>query len=69
MIFYGPGVLTAPGSSRVVHDFEDGPYETLNPEIIAEAKRQGFKTEEAEKPKRGRKPGVKNGRSENDGTT
>lgn len=45
MKFYGPGVLLAPKSSRVVHDFEDGPFETLNPEIIEEAKRQGFSTE------------------------
>jgi hypothetical protein len=44
MILYGKGVLTAPRSTRVVHDFADGPFETVNPELIQEAKRLGFST-------------------------
>jgi hypothetical protein len=39
---YGTGVLTAPGSSRVIWDFSDGPFETVNQVLIAEARRKGF---------------------------
>lgn len=42
MKIYGVGVLTAPGTSRVIHDFVDGPFDTSNPALIAEAKRRGF---------------------------
>jgi hypothetical protein len=56
-----------------VHDFDDGPFETLNPEIIRHALAMGYSTEplpepviesaepDAEEPvkaKRGRKPKV-----------
>jgi hypothetical protein len=42
MKIYGVGVLTAPGSSRVIHDFVDGPFDTVNPVLIQEAKRRGY---------------------------
>jgi hypothetical protein len=45
MMIYGAGVLKMPGSNRVVHDFADGPFETVNPILIAEAKRLGFSSE------------------------
>ena len=45
MKFYGAGVLRYPGSSRTVHDFEDGSFETLNPEIIRHALAMGYATE------------------------
>jgi len=42
MKIYGVGVLTAPGTNRVIHDFADGPFDTVNPALIQEAKRRGF---------------------------
>jgi hypothetical protein len=42
MKIYGVGVFTAPGSSRVIHDFIDGPFDTVNPVLIQEAKRRGY---------------------------
>jgi len=42
MKIYGIGVFTAPGSSRVIHDFVDGPFDCVNPVLIAEAKRRGY---------------------------
>ncbi|MBE3040429.1 MAG: hypothetical protein IMZ62_16660 [Chloroflexi bacterium] len=42
MKIYGSGPFTAPGSSRVVWDFEDGPFDTVNPVLIEEAKRRGY---------------------------
>jgi hypothetical protein len=42
MKIYGVGVLHAPGTSRVVHDFIDGPFDTVNPVLIQEARRMGF---------------------------
>ena len=59
MKIYGVGILTAPGSSRVAWDFTDGPFDTVNPVLIAEAKKRGYsfsppqadKTEPTIKPK------------------
>jgi len=42
MKIYGTGSFKAPGSSRVVWDFDDGPFDTVNPMLIAEAKRRGY---------------------------
>ena len=58
MTFYGSGILRYPGSSRAVHDFEDGPLETLNPEIIRHALAMGYSTEPLPDPEpERRKPG------------
>jgi len=57
MKIYGIGVLMAPGSVRVVHDFADGPFETVNPAIIEEAKRRGFSIGEPPAEPEKRKPG------------
>jgi hypothetical protein len=46
MKIYGTGVLMAPGSSRVIWDFSNGPYDTVNSILIGEAIRQGFSTTE-----------------------
>jgi len=45
MKIYGSGPFTAPGSSRVVWDFEDGPFDTVNPVLIEAAKRRGYSFE------------------------
>lgn len=45
MKFYGAGALLYPGTKRVIHDFEDGPFSTVNPEIIRHALAMGFTTE------------------------
>jgi hypothetical protein len=42
MKIYGVGLFLAPNSSRVVWDFVDGPFDTVNPILIQEAKRRGF---------------------------
>jgi hypothetical protein len=42
MKIYGVGVLKAPGTQRVIHDFEDGPFDTTNPVILAEARKLGL---------------------------
>lgn len=44
MKFYGVGALRYPGTNRVIHDFEDGPFSTVNPEIIRHALAMGFST-------------------------
>ena len=63
MKIYGTGVLTYLGSSRVVWDFTDGPFDTYNPILIKAAESQGFSfnypeiSEPKDTPKkRGRKP-------------
>ena len=71
MKIYGVGQLKFPGTSRVVWDFEDGPFDTVNPVLIDEARRRGYSftppepvkpvivesaIAEAVKHKRGRKP-------------
>ncbi|MFA5165419.1 MAG: hypothetical protein WC481_07645 [Candidatus Omnitrophota bacterium] len=45
MKIYGEGQLRAPGTSRVIWDFEDGPFDTVNPVLIAEARRRGLSFE------------------------
>jgi hypothetical protein len=45
MKIYGAGALLYPGTKRVIHDFEDGPFSTVNPEIIRHALAMGFTTE------------------------
>lgn len=45
MKLYGEGALCFPASSRVAHDFEDGPFDTDDPDLIAHALKQGCKTE------------------------
>lgn len=50
MKFYGEGVLRYPGTSRTVHDFEDGPFETLNADIIRHALNMGYSTEPQPEP-------------------
>lgn len=80
MKIYGKGVFQYRGCGRVIHDFTDGPFDTVNQAYIEEAKRQGLslgkplpvvveeKKEEIPVPKkRGRKP--KNERTENDIST
>lgn len=42
MKIYGTGVLTAPGTQRIIWDFSDGPFDTVNEALIQEAKRRGF---------------------------
>jgi hypothetical protein len=42
MKIYGSGLLLAPGTDRVVWDFTDGPFETVNGALIEAAKKQGF---------------------------
>lgn len=42
MKIYGSGQLKYPGTSRIVWDFEDGPFDTVNETLIMEAKRRGF---------------------------
>lgn len=45
MKLYGVGVLMFPGTTRVVHDFVDGPFDTTNAILIQEALRLGCTTE------------------------
>lgn len=45
MKIYGEGVFTAPASNRVVWDFADGPFDTVNSVLLAEAKRRGYSFE------------------------
>lgn len=45
MKIYGIGLLLAPGTNRVVHDFTDGCYDTVNPVLLEAAKKQGFSFE------------------------
>jgi hypothetical protein len=42
MKIYGVGIFHAPGSSRVVWDFIDGPFDTVNPVLVQEARKQGL---------------------------
>jgi hypothetical protein len=42
MKIYGSGQLRYPGTSRVVWDFEDGPFDTVNPTLIDAARRRGY---------------------------
>lgn len=42
MRFYGDGTIVNPNTGRVVWDFVDGPLETEDPILIAEAKRVGL---------------------------
>lgn len=42
MKIYGTGQLTAHGSSRVIWDFVDGPFDCSNPALIDEARRRGY---------------------------
>jgi len=39
---YGEGILNYPGTHRVAWDFIDGPFDTVNPVLLQEAKRLGF---------------------------
>ena len=42
MKIYGRGTLKAPGTSRAIWDFAaDGIFESVNPAVLAEAKRRG----------------------------
>lgn len=50
MKFYGTGALRYPGTSRIVHDFEDGPFETYNQDIIRHALNMGYSTEPPPEP-------------------
>lgn len=42
MKIYGVGLFLAPNSSRVVWDFVDGPFDTVNPVLLQEAKKRGY---------------------------
>lgn len=42
MKIYGVGLFLAPNSSRVIWDFSDGPFDTVNPVLLAEAKKRGY---------------------------
>lgn len=42
MKIYGVGLFHAPNSSRVIWDFVDGPFDTVNPVLIMEAKKRGY---------------------------
>ena len=42
MRFYGIGCLRAPGTTRLIWDFTDGPFDTLNQDVILAAYAQGF---------------------------
>ena len=42
MKIYGHGAFDYPGTSWVVWDFEDGPFDTVNQILIEEARRRGF---------------------------
>ncbi len=44
MRFYGSGALRYPGTKRIVHDFDDGPFDTFNQEIIRHALAMGYST-------------------------
>lgn len=44
MRLYGSGVLRYPGTSRTVHDFDDGPLDTYNADIIRHALAMGCTT-------------------------
>jgi hypothetical protein len=44
MRFYGEGKVCYPYSGRVVWDFKDGPFGTLNPVLIAHCIKLGFST-------------------------
>jgi hypothetical protein len=37
MTLHGSGTLCYPGTARVVHDFEDGPFDTYDPTLINHA--------------------------------
>lgn len=71
MKIWGNGQMVFPGTSRVVHDFVDGPLDTTNQILIDEAKKLGFSfvdpmkesasniiLDELKQNKRGRKPNV-----------
>ncbi len=42
MKIYGSGQLRLPGTSRVIWDFEDGPFDTVNQEVLAHARQLGL---------------------------
>jgi len=48
MKLFGVGQLTAKNTNRVVHDFVDGPFETVNQELIKWALECGFTDVEPE---------------------
>ena len=50
MKFYGSGTVCYPGTSRVIHDFEDGPFETINDIVITHCKAIGLSTEPVKAP-------------------
>ena len=60
MKFYGSGTVCYPDTSRVIHDFEDGPFETINDIVIAHCKAIGLSTEPVKAPVEQKKKGVKN---------
>ena len=45
MKIFGVGQLYFKNTKRLIHDFKDGVFETYNPDIIREAKEQGFSFE------------------------
>jgi hypothetical protein len=57
MLIYGIGSFKFPGTKRGVWDFEDGPLETSDPILVAEAKRRGYSFEAPSLEPVRRKPG------------
>lgn len=67
MKIYGTGYLKAPLTMRIVWDFANGPFDTVNPDLIQAAKKQGFSLTPPVEPvpkdtpkKRGKPKGAKN---------
>ncbi len=50
MKIYGENFFRYPGTNRVVWDFEDGPFETMNPYLIEAAKKLGYRLGEPPAP-------------------
>lgn len=42
MKIYGVGVFLMPGANRVIWDFTDGPFDTVNPVLIEAARKRGL---------------------------
>lgn len=50
MKIYGENIFKYPGTNRVIWDFEDGPFDTVNPDLIMAAKRLGYRIGELPEP-------------------
>jgi len=50
MKIYGSGTFSMSNSTRVIWDFADGPFETVNSALIEDAAKQGYSFEPLPEP-------------------